>query len=186
MENTTLTTETTGQSATAPETQPAAVPEKPAVQPEYNLKAPEGALLNPKRLDEIATFARERGLSPEHAQALVEQENGLLVAQQQAEQERFAQARVQWAEQLKNDKQYGGENYNRTVENARRALAAVGDPELVSALKSGLGDFPGLIKTMAKIYEKFMAEDTIMTRVVGSSKPQTRSIEDIFYGPTKE
>ena len=57
---------------TPPAEPPKSAPASPAkiVPEKYDLKIPDGALITPADVERIATFAKERGLSNEEAQAV--------------------------------------------------------------------------------------------------------------------
>lgn len=168
--------ETSASAAPAPEAAPAAAPIK------YELKAPDGYELPEARLGEIADYARERGLPPEVAQEFVNREHGALETYKTAEKERYTKVQQQWVDELKNDKTYGGENFNRTTELARRALSRFGTETLREALdRTGLGNHKELIITFAKIGEQ-MAEDTLITRNSSAPAIKPKSVEELFYG----
>jgi hypothetical protein len=176
-ENVTQTTETNAApQETAGKTEPIS----------YELKIPEGSEFPESKLDEIASFARERGLSKEVAQAVLEREAGALKAHKEAEAQRWTQVQQQWVEDLKSDKVYGGENFDKTVANAKRALARFAPESLMELLnRTGMGNHKDVIVTFARIGEAF-AEDSLITRGASSQPAKAKTLEDIFYGGAKE
>src|SRR5688572_20896218 len=49
--------------------------QKPVVPEKYDLKLPEGSLLEAAQMEKISAYAKEKGLSNEQAQELLEREN---------------------------------------------------------------------------------------------------------------
>jgi len=147
----------------------------------YELTLPEGSPLDQSALEKTASWARERGLSNEQAQAALEYANDQAQARDahlRAEVERLAYE--EWPTQLQADPEYGGEKFDQTAEHARRALAKFGTPALSQALKdTGYGNHPELVKTFARI-GKELADD----RLEGGGQGGTgsRSLADRLFG----
>ena len=167
-----------------------AAQEKPPVEtkvvPEkYEFKAIEGSPLKPADVDKIAALAKERGLSQDEAQKLLEeksQERSSFLNDQQAE---FNTIRSGWREQFQKDPEIGGEHAKATAENAKRAIEKFASPELKQALNvTGFGDHPELIRVFARI-GKSMAEDkTVMPGKVGTS--EKFEAKDVLYPSHKQ
>ena len=78
---------------------------------------------------------------------------GKLAAKAQAQQVEFiAKTRQEWVESLKTDKEYGGVNFQKTVDDANYVLRRYGSQKLVDDLKAwNIGDCPELIKMFSRI-----------------------------------
>lgn len=162
-----------------------AVEQKPVTPEKYELVLPEGKQLDQGRLDKIAAYAKERGLSNEQAQEVVNREADAVSEYSAAQNAQFAETRKGWVDSLKTDKVYGGDNFNKTVEQARRALGRFAPKELIEVLNNtGFGDHKDLIITFARIGAQ-MADDTLITSQV-KARPEKKSIEELLYGPQKE
>lgn len=159
---------------TAPETPPAkVVPEK------YDLKPPEGALLDSADIERTAAYAKERGLSNEEAQALLERDNTIIVAQMEKQKELLKKTTDGWMAQLKADKEIGGAAFNESAELAKRIVAKYASPELKEALDStGIGNHPELVRMLVKI-GKSMANDKLVPS--GNPPPEPKPIENRVY-----
>lgn len=150
----------------------------------YDLKAPENSLLADDAIERIAAEARERGLSNELAQWLVERENAALSEYATAYEQHVLAEAAKWAEQAKTDPEIGGDSFKTNVELAKRVVDRFGSDELKGALnETGLGNHPELIRFVARIAKK-MSEDTFVKP--GAQESKERPIEDIFYGGTEE
>lgn len=144
--------------------------DKPAEPPaEYvDFATPEGVTLNTDAMTELKAFAKEKGLSQEEAQKLVD----LGVKNQQANQQAIAtqieQAVAQWAEQSRTDKEFGGDKLAENTAMAKRALDTFGTPALSAMLKeSGLGNHPEIIRAFYRVGQA-ISEDRLVS---GSTKP---------------
>lgn len=166
-------TESATSQAPATEQQPAATEQgqqqaqqqeaaKPAVAPEsYKFAYPEGYTVDESALGEITGVFKELGLSQEQAQKLVEYDAKRMAAAsspeaQQKAQESAIQAHNQriegWVNELRQDKEFGGAQFDANVETAKKAMAAFGSPELKTLLEeTGVGNHPALVKAFLKI-----------------------------------
>jgi len=144
-----------------PATEPAAPPVKeeakaPEVKPtervtpeKYEFKAPEGTQLDPELVGTFETTAKELGLTQSEAQTLVEKMAPQMVAAQEAARTAVV---TQWTADAKSDKEFGGDKLNENLAVAKKALDAVGTPELKELLeKTGLGNNPEIIRAFYRV-----------------------------------
>ena len=154
---------------------------KPPAAPEkYDLKLPEGSPFDASAIERTAAYARERGLTNDQAQALLERESSAVKGFADAQQANLKATMEGWVKAAQSDTEIGGANFGANVEMAKRALTRYGTDEFRKALEeTGLGNHPEVVRTFLRI-GKAMAEDrTILTG--GAPRPQ-RSMEEIFYG----
>lgn len=134
----------------APEVVPTDAPPSEIV---YTLKAPEKSALTADDLKAVEAFARERKLSPEAAQAIVDRDAKIAEAHK-TKSDAAAQASVDkiqttWKEQSLQHPSLGGQNWKKTVDLVDRAL--VDEPELHALLKtSPLRFHPAVVGYLAK------------------------------------
>lgn len=129
---------------------------------------PEGMAADEELLGEFKATAKELGLSQEGAQKLASLQAKFVSKQAEA----MANARAQWAEQSKTDKEIGGEALSENLGVAKKALETFATPELRQLLnESGLGNHPEVIRTFVRV-GKAISEDG---RVVSGSKAATSS-----------
>ncbi|MBH2961615.1 peptidase [Serratia marcescens] len=148
--------------------------DKPAAPEKYEFSAPEGQELDANALAVFEPIAKELGLSQEQAQKLVD----IYPQIQQQQAEAWSKQVSDWGEQVKADKEIGGDKFNASVGAAQRALDQFGNPELREYLNaSGLGNHPALVRFCAKV-GKAMAEDSFVVPGQGGQ----RSAADILYG----
>ncbi|MEL5205606.1 MULTISPECIES: peptidase [Serratia] len=147
---------------------------KPAAPEKYEFTPPEGQELDANALAVFEPIAKELGLSQEQAQKLVD----IYPQIQQQQAEAWSKQVSDWGEQVKADKEIGGDKFNASVGAAQRALDQFGNPELREYLNaSGLGNHPALVRFCAKV-GKAMAEDSFVVPGQGGQ----RSAADILYG----
>lgn len=147
---------------------------KPAAPEKYDFAAPEGQELDANALSVFEPIAKELGLTQEQAQKLVD----IYPQIQQQQAEAWSKQIADWGEQVKADKEIGGDKFNASVGLAQRALDQFGNPELREYLNaSGLGNHPALVRFCAKV-GKSMAEDSFVMPNQGGQ----RSAADVLYG----
>jgi hypothetical protein len=142
--STDATTQATDDKGTAPE-----VPEA------YDLQMPEGVELDKAAAEEFTAIAKELKLDQTAAQKLAD--IGAKMAQRQ--QEAHAKLVETWTEQVKTDKELGGDKLAENLGVARKAIDTFGSPELKELLNStGLGNHPEVVKLAFKV-GKAISED---------------------------
>ena len=158
------TDSTTAPDSTTASTTPAAAADtktddtkatEPVVPEAYELQMPEGIELDKAAADEFTTIAKELKLDQATAQKLAD------VAAKQAQRQVEAHTKLveSWVEQVKTDKDIGGDKLEENLGIARKALETFGTPELRDVLNaSGLGNHPEVIKAFVKA-GKAISED---------------------------
>lgn len=149
----------------------------------YDLKIPEGSHLTQAAVDEIASFAKEQGLSQEAAQKLLAREHQAVDQFKQTQLQQFEQKREEWWQAVQSDKELGGDNFKQTAENAKRALDRFAPDSLKDFLaKSPYSNHPDLVRLFANI-GKAMDGDKLV--VGGAQSSSTRSAVDVMYDKSK-
>jgi hypothetical protein len=158
-----------GTTATAPTDAPSAQdakPTEPVVPEAYDLKMPDGVELDQAATTEFTAIAKELKLDQAAAQKLAD--IGAKMAQRQAQA--HAQLVETWTEQVKTDKEIGGDKLAENLGVARKAIDTFGSPELKALLNSsGLGNHPEVVKLAFKV-GKAISEDRFVS---GSPKGNT-------------
>lgn len=156
----------------------AAVDVKPT---EVELKLPEGTLLKPETVEQIKSLAKEKNLSSEVAQELLNREHLALDSFHKQQVDLVEKTKQVWAEESKKDAEIGGDNFGRNLELAKRALEKFATPKFIEEIdSSGYGNHPELIRIFSRI-GKMIANDSLVmanSHGVGNAK----SLEDVFYG----
>lgn len=131
------------ENAPAEEAKPAGAPEK------YELAPPEGQEFSPEAVAALEEVARELNLDNASAQKVIDKIAPALAERQQAAIER---ASAEWVEQVKADKDIGGDKLTGSLVAARGALDQFGTPALRELLdNSRLGNHPEIVKLLAKV-----------------------------------
>jgi len=153
--------------------------EKQAEPIEYELTTPENMPVNEDVLAEYKDIANELGLSQEGAQKLMD----LAVKNAQNQYDQHHEVQKQWVDNIKSDKEFGGNNLQTTVKSARGVIDKYGDPEVLALLDTtGLGNNPGVIKMFARIGKR-VAEDS---SVDGSPAGSQKSLAETMYPNMKQ
>lgn len=130
----------------------------------FQLELPEGSLLDEAHVDKVVSFAKERGLSKEQAQAILNRDA--------AEKADFVKANrpggETWQKQVGSyhqiclaDKEIGGseENLKKSAEYAHRVIEKHFSPNIKEFLdQTGLGSHPDFVRGFARL-GRSMAED---------------------------
>jgi hypothetical protein len=152
------TADTTATSAPAASTTDTKATE-PVVPESYELKMPDGVQLDSAAAEEFTAIAKELKLDQAAAQKLAD--IGAKMATRQAEA--HAQLVETWTEQVKADKEIGGDKLDENLGIARKAIDTFGSPELKALLNStGMGNHPEVVKLAFKV-GKAISEDRFVT-----------------------
>jgi len=144
---------------------------KPAGAPEqYDFKAGEGQEFNPKVLESFSKVAKELNLTNESAQKILDEMAPALVARNT---EVLNEARTQWGNEVKADKEIGGEKVAENIAIANKTFEKFGTPELRALLDAtGLGDHPEVLRWAYRA-GKAMSEDGFVASNGGQHQPQS-------------
>ncbi len=150
------------------------VPEK------YEFKSPvEGQELDAEMAAALDPVARELGLNNEQAQKLVDiYGKDILPKIEARQQENWAKQTEAWANEVKTDKEIGGDAFVANVGLAQKALDTFAPAGLREYLETtGLGNHPDLVRCFVKV-GKAMSEDSMVMPNTGGQRSQA----DILYG----
>lgn len=159
--------------------------EKPPEVPEkYDLKLPEGTLINDELMNEFTAIGKEQKWDNATAQKMADLHLKSISTFAEQQAAAFQEKVTSWANDFKADKELVGNveidgkqvtKVDATLEDARKVLHTFGTPEEVQALQaelnnSGLGNFKTLIKGLAK-FAQFVGEDKMTIGRPGASQP---------------
>lgn len=168
----------TADTAAPPVAPPAAAPAAaPAAQAPaaaevaYEFKAPDGVELDKDATTAFTAIAKDLKLAPDAAQKVVD----IAVGMQQRAVEAHTKQVAEWADQVKADKELGGDKLPQTLATAQKAMA-LGPPELKQLLNdSGLGNHPAMVRFMHAV-GKALSEDRFVPSTGGApSSPDDAS-----------
>ncbi len=159
----------------APEVAPAgeAIPEK------YNLKMQEGFELNEKIMEKYVPVAKELGFSNEKAQKIADLFMEIKKEEIQAQKEAYEKLQTNYIEQAKNDKEFGGKDFEANLAVANTAINKFGGSELAKVLaETGVANHPEFIRFFYRI-GKAVSEDSVVSGAGSATSPKSAA-EVIF------
>lgn len=161
-----------------PESEGKGPEEEKKVAPEaYDLKLPEGTRLDASRVEALSSYAKEKGLSQEAAQAILDHEHTAF--EQLANQNHKV-----WANELMSDKEFGGQALKENGEIAYKAAEKWFGPEFVDLVrKAQLNNNPLLFKGLVRL-GRASQNDTFIRG--GSQGEGEKSDADLFYPNMKK
>ena len=161
----------------SPEAQAPAVPET------YAFEAPEGGEIDTDLINAVSPVMKELGLTQEQAGKLF---SAYTDAVNQGANAEVANAHTKWEAELKNDPEFGGDNFDRNAAQVSQFVAstmpAESRGEFFEMLDStGLGSNPAFVKYMFNLSKQFpTGEDS--PNGGGSSMGGGKSTEQRMYG----
>lgn len=162
-----------------PKTEPAkadatkAEPVKPA-EIKYELKMPDKSLLPATHTEKIASFAKERGLSNEHAQAVLDMQSEHLKEYVDANVKAYNDRINGWTEELKVHPKFGGDKLPELDRGATEVLNKYGPKGLIEEFQaSGYSRNPKVMELLWNIHQA-MKPDKIVQPGAPAAKPGER------------
>jgi len=162
------------------------VPEK------YDLKLPEGTVVNEKSMGKFTEFAKSHKFTNKDAQALADMHLEVIgeFARQQAEQ--TASEITSWHEEVLNDQAIGGAKIDATMEQARKVLVMAKDIPGVNLdrlnkdlEKSGLTTHPDLIRIF-NYFGQFIGDDNKFITSGHATAESGKDAVEVLYGEQKK
>lgn len=136
-----------------------------------DFEMPDGLELDTSLADAFSPKMKELGLDQEQAQGLATTMAEWVQANNQSQQDAYSQQLTDWRTEAENDKEYGGDNYEKSVKIANLAITAYGGEALKQALDdTGMGNHPELIRAFVNA-GKLIQED----EESGGSPPSNES-----------
>jgi hypothetical protein len=153
---------------------------KPEVAPDKyeDFTLPENFEADNDVVEEFKTVAKELNISQEKAQKLVDLQTKLFSKQSAKMAERWNTLQDKWVEEAKNDKEYGGQNFEKSLGAAKLALEKFGNPALNKLIEqTGMGNNPEFIRLLVKVGNT-VKEDNVMTggNGVGEQKSAAKTL----------
>lgn len=128
-----------------------------------------------------ALFAKHK-LSQEAAQEIISAYSEQIEAGLKTQQEAVADLHKQWAQDMKTDREFGGDNFAATAAGAKGVFKKYADEEMVTLMReTGLNKHPAILKTFAKISRDVLEDEVSDDPAISSN----RSIVDDWYKPKK-
>lgn len=157
--------------------------EKPAAPEKYELKIPDGSLLDAKAVEGIASFAKDQGLSQAQAEKLLMREHEAMSRFVESQNEQIRVQHESWKNSVKQDPEIGGDSFNKSVEAAKRVVTRFGSEAFIKQLTdTGLGNHPELVRFCARIGRAMLNDDFVKPGAQASTK---KSAEEVLYGASR-
>jgi hypothetical protein len=130
-----------------------AAPEK------YDFKAPEGQQLDTAQLEAFTPLFKELGFSQDVAQKLVDKsfeiQKSTATAFDKEVQDSITKQNAEWVKASREDKEFGGADFEKNSKIADRAFSLFANPELKQLMKeSGFDRHPEVVRLFWKIGQK--------------------------------
>ena len=157
---------------------------------EYQLALPKDAVIEAQAVERMTAFAKAHNLSPDAAQKALDHANAEVVADRAAQAARNAEAfntlaRETWVNEIKADKEFGGDKFDATVLESKRAADKFITAEEKQILnETGWGNHPMLVRFFARV-GRMMGEDGLITGN-GNAAPEPMRAADRLYGVNKK
>lgn len=147
--------------AAAPEA--ALISEAPPAVEAFELRVPEGVKADESLMKEFGTLAKGLGMKSADAQKIVDIYATRVEAQAKAADEAFAKQQGAWKDEVKADKEIGGQNFDQTrVEVGRFFNAFDKDGSVRKAISQlGLGNHPAIVRLAVRA-AKLLREDGVV------------------------
>lgn len=130
---------------------------------------PEGYEVNQEALGDFAAFAKERNMTQDTAQEILDYYTKNVDAMQAGQAEAWDNTRKQWVDSAKKDEEFGGQQFDENMKHVATAMKQFGSPELRDLLnETGLGDSPDMIRFFYRV-GKLAGEGDFHTGTGGSA-----------------
>mgnify|MGYP001591727223 FL=1 len=149
------------------------------------IELPQGSKLVQTDADRIAAIVRERGLSQEQANALLNEHEALAAGFHGRLAETAKAERTAWVKTISEDPEIGGEKLVVTQKNAMRVIATFMPQPLREKLKeTGFGDYPDFVRFLNNIGQAMADDKPLVHGAPGGAG--VKSAEDVLYGTTAQ
>ena len=155
------------------------VPEK------YELTIPEESFLDSSITDEIAATAKERGLSNEDAQTMLEDRSKAVASHIDGLEKALDKTHAEWEKEVKDDPNLGGDNYTETGELTFRAGQFLGEEFVKTMESTGLGKNIAIVRAMRKL-GKAIGDDKLILSKSKEGGEKKITIDDFYDHPTSQ
>ncbi len=167
---------------------PAAEGAKPAeagAPEKYEFKAPEGVTLDPGALGEFETFAKEKNLSQDMAQSLLDRHVAEIKKQTEGIYNSWFETQKGWQAEIIADKNIGGDKLPASKAAIGRVLNFLGPVEgkaFREALDfTGAGNNPAVFRGLVKLAERFSEGTSVKGNPTTAALPKTAA--SVLYPP---
>lgn len=146
----------------------------------YSFEAPEGFNVDNDLINGMTPVFKELGLSQEQASKLVQKYNEQSAAQMQ---DTIAQSQTQWETELRNDPDFGGDNFDTNAAQVAEFVAKTIPEDMKDGFyktlnETGMGSHPAFVKYMFQLSKMFPVGEDSPTggtpNIGGKGSPEER------------
>ena len=124
----------------------------PPKKDDVKLKLPEGTHLTDADKKRVEAFAKEHGIKKDLAQELLNKENESRADYVNNLLEDRKKQVAGWVQDVKDDSEIGGDNYNKSIKLAKQVVGKFGTESLMNELnETGYGSHPEVVRMFARI-----------------------------------
>lgn len=164
-------------------------PKEKTEEVKYDLKLPKGSRLSESAVAEVTSFAKERGLTNDQAQAILDRQSNAFEATDKANRPGGAEWKKRvdtWETAIAADSELGGDKMKENVEIASRVVKRFGSESLQRDLQeTGFGSHPELVRLLTKI-GRAMGESKLITGDGKAGEPRRDTAAKLFDHPNSK
>lgn len=159
-----------------------AAPQAPAA---YALRIPEGSMLDSNALQRIEAESRQRGLSNEEAQRVVDIESRAMTEFNNQSQKALTESVEMWKKEWASDAEIGGDKHKASVDAVSKVLADYATPDFVKSLETtGLRHNVEFGRLLYRLYVATGAGNSVVIPGNNSGQTAQKNPWDIIYDKT--
>jgi hypothetical protein len=148
-----------------------------------DIKLPEGVQADKPMVEGFVALVNEHKISPALQAALIDLQSKSIQALSAKDSENWNATQGQWEKDIKADKDFGGQNYDATIADVGKFMAAFGNDEVRAAFDlTGAGNHPAIIKMLATAAKMIKEGSPVLPGAPGTAQ---KTQADILYGDNK-
>jgi hypothetical protein len=143
----------------------------------FNFK--EGVSVSDELSAKFTDFINFEGTEQEKADKLTGLYDDVVGAVEKQQRDDWVQVRKDWEKELKEDKEFGGKNYDENVLKCKAVIKKFADFDMAEFLDlTGYGDNPGLAKMLIRIHKAFSEDKVVEGLGIGDEE---KSAAEVLY-----
>lgn len=137
----------------------------------YELAAPEDYPISEGALKELNELCKDNGIPRNHAEAFLEYMHGNYAAAMQNQQTAMQEQAKQWIDDFRADREFGGDRFDASLADARKALATFDAGGVISSMlaQTGYGNNPDVLRIFARVGAA-LGEDRLIGKSGGAAE----------------
>lgn len=144
------------------------------------IKPPEGSKLTETERNDVLSFAKENGITPDAAEKLLAKVDSISQGERLRREATLKSERLGWADEARADQEIGGAKFDESIKLAQNALIRYGSKELNEWLdETGMGNNKEVIRTFSRIGRALHEGGPPKG---GEPGQRDIPIEEVFYG----